>query len=129
MLLGLALKTNLQPLLLLLTLTLQVNSVSQGTYKPASAAKTINIAVPTKTSQITNDSGFITSASIPTALKNPYAVEIKANGVSLGTYDGSKAATFNLSAASYLVSTHTEDESLKNDLETMSTCTLDWIMG
>lgn len=80
-------------------LTLQVNSVSQGTYNPASAAKTINIAVPTKTSEITNDSGFITSASIPTALKNPYAVEIKANGVSLGTYDGSAAATFNLSAA------------------------------
>ena len=42
------------------TLTLQVNSVSQGTYNPASAAKTINIAVPTKTSDITNDSGFIT---------------------------------------------------------------------
>ena len=80
-------------------LTLKVNGTSQGVYNPASAAKTINIAVPTKTSQITNDSGFITSAAIPTALKNPFAVEIKANGVSLGTYDGSKAATFNLSAA------------------------------
>ncbi len=80
-------------------LTLKVNGTSQGVYNPASAVKTINIAVPTKTSQITNDSGFITSASIPTALKNPYAVEIKANGVSLGTYDGSEAATFNLSAA------------------------------
>lgn len=95
-------------------LTLQVNSVSQGTYNPASAAKTINIAVPTKTSDITNDSGFITSASIPTALKNPYAVEIKANGVSLGTYDGSAAATFNLSAANVgaanKVHTHTASE-------------------
>ena len=80
-------------------LTLKVNGTSQGVYNPASATKTINIAVPTKTSQITNDSGFITSAAIPTALKNPHAVEIKANGVSLGTYDGSKAATFNLSAA------------------------------
>lgn len=79
--------------------TLQVNGTSQGVYNPASAAKTINIAVPTKTSDITNDSGFITSAAIPTALKNPYAVEIKANGVSLGTYDGSAVATFNLSAA------------------------------
>lgn len=79
--------------------TLQVNGTSQGVYNPASAAKTINIAVPTKTSEITNDSGFITSAAIPTALKNPYAVEIKANGVSLGTYDGSAVATFNLSAA------------------------------
>ena len=80
-------------------LTLQVNGTSKGVYNPASAAKTINIAVPTKTSDITNNSGFITSAAIPTALKNPYAVEIKANGVSLGTYDGSAAATFNLSAA------------------------------
>ena len=80
-------------------LTLQVNGTSKGVYNPASAAKTINIVVPTKTSDITNDSGFITSAAIPTALKNPYAVEIKANGVSLGTYDGSAAATFNLSAA------------------------------
>ena len=80
-------------------LTLQVNGTSKGVYNPASAAKTINIAVPTKTSDITNDSGFITSAAIPTALKNPYAVEIKANGVSLGTYDGSATATFNLSAA------------------------------
>ena len=40
--------------------TLQVNGTSKGTYNPTSAAKTINIAVPTKTSQITNDSGFIT---------------------------------------------------------------------
>ena len=80
-------------------LTLQVNGTSKGVYNPASAAKTINIAVPTKTSDITNDSGFITSAAIPTALKNPYAVEIKANGVSLGTYDGSATAIFNLSAA------------------------------
>ena len=95
-------------------LTLKVNGTSQGVYNPASAAKTINITVPTKTSQITNDSGFITSASIPTALKNPYAVEIKANGVSLGTYDGSKAATFNLSAANVgaanKIHTHTASE-------------------
>ena len=95
-------------------LTLQVNGTSKGVYNPASAAKTINIAVPTKTSDITNDSGFITSAAIPTALKNPYAIEIKANGVSLGTYDGSAAATFNLSAANVgaanKVHTHTASD-------------------
>ena len=96
------------------TLTLQVNGTSKGVYNPTSAAKTINIVVPTKTSDITNDSGFITSAAIPTALKNPYAVEIKANGVSLGTYDGSAAAIFNLSAANVgaasKVHTHTASE-------------------
>ena len=37
-------------------------------------------------------------SGLPTALKNPYAIEIKANGVSLGTYDGSKTVTFNLTA-------------------------------
>lgn len=95
-------------------LTLQVNGTSKGVYNPASAAKTINIAVPTKTSDITNDSGFITSTAIPTALKNPYAVEVKANGVSLGTYDGSAVATFNLSAANVgaanKVHTHTASD-------------------
>ena len=51
---------------------------------------------------------------LPTALKNPFAVEIKANGVSLGTYDGSAAATFNLSAANVgaasKIHTHTASE-------------------
>ena len=51
---------------------------------------------------------------LPTALKNPYAVEIKANGVSLGTYDGSKTATFNLNAnnvgAANKIHTHTASE-------------------
>lgn len=51
---------------------------------------------------------------LPTALKNPYAVEIKANGVSLGTYDGSETATFNLSAnnvgAANRIHTHTASD-------------------
>ena len=44
-------------------------------------------------------------------------------------WQGENARLASLSAASYLVSTHTEDESLKIDLEEMSTFTLDWIMG
>ena len=34
---------------------------------PSSPGKVVDIAVPTKTSDLTNDSGFITSASVPTA--------------------------------------------------------------
>lgn len=44
------------------TLTIQRNSTSVGTFTAnASSNKTINIAVPTATSDLTNDSGFITS--------------------------------------------------------------------
>lgn len=39
-------------------LTLQKNGTSLGTYTPNSAAKTINITVPTKVSELSNDSGF-----------------------------------------------------------------------
>lgn len=39
-------------------LTLQKNGTSLGTYTPSSAAKTINITVPTKVSELSNDSGF-----------------------------------------------------------------------
>lgn len=39
-------------------LTIQRNGTSLGTYTPNSASKTINIAVPTKVSELSNDSGF-----------------------------------------------------------------------
>lgn len=66
-------------------LTLQSGAFTAGTYTPNSAAKTIN--VPTKTSHLTNDSGFITSGAIPTSLKNPNALSW--SGYSSGSYDGS----------------------------------------
>ena len=44
-------------------LTIQKNSVNVGTYNPKTKAATINITVPTKVSQFTNDSGYITSTS------------------------------------------------------------------
>lgn len=47
-------------------LTIQRNGSSAGTFSAnASSNKTINIAVPTKTSDLTNDSGFVTSSGIP----------------------------------------------------------------
>lgn len=48
------------------TLTIQKNGSTIDTFSANSSAnKTVNIAVPTKTSDITNDSGFITASDIP----------------------------------------------------------------
>ncbi len=53
------------------TLTIQKNGTSAGTFTAnASANRTINITVPTKTSELNNDSGFITSANLPVATAN-----------------------------------------------------------
>ena len=53
------------------TLTIQKNSTQIGTFTAnTSSDTTINITVPTKTSDITNDSGFITSSAL-----NGYATE------------------------------------------------------
>ena len=57
-------------------LTIQKNGTSLGTYIPNSAAKTINVTVPTKLSELSNDSGYtkntgtVTSVaiSVPTGL-------------------------------------------------------------
>ena len=57
-------------------MTIQKNGTSLGTYTPNSAAKTINVTVPTKLSELSNDSGYtkntgtVTSVaiSVPTGL-------------------------------------------------------------
>ena len=49
------------------TLTIQKNGTSVGTFTAdASSDKSINITVPTTTSELTNNSGFITTADVPT---------------------------------------------------------------
>ena len=53
------------------TLTIQKNGTTVDTFTAnASANKTINITVPTTTSQLTNNSGFITAANLPVATAN-----------------------------------------------------------
>ena len=48
------------------TLTIQQNGTTVDTFTAnASSDKTINITVPTKTSELTNDSGFITGSYLP----------------------------------------------------------------
>ena len=83
--------------------------------------------IPTKTSQLENDAGFVTSEGVgsnsehehtvdqitdfPSALKNPYAIEILLNGVLQASYDGSSKKNINITASSIgaAVSTHNHD--------------------
>lgn len=66
-------------------LTIQKNGTTVGTFTAnASVPSVVNIAVPTKTSDITNDSGFITSSDLPTV--NDARLTIQRNGTTLDTF-------------------------------------------
>ena len=67
------------------TLTIQKNSATVGTFTAnASANKTINITVPTTTSQLTNNSGFITADDLPKDYTLPVATSSALGGVKSG---------------------------------------------
>lgn len=67
------------------TLTIQKNGDTVDTFTAnASANKTINITVPTKTSQLTNDSDFITAEQLPDEYTLPVATEDTLGGVKSG---------------------------------------------
>ena len=67
------------------TLTIQKNGATVDTFTAnASANKTINITVPTKTSDLTNNSGFITSADLPDEYQLKAATEDALGGVKSG---------------------------------------------
>ena len=69
------------------TLTIQKNGSTVDTFTAnASANKTINITVPTTTSQLTNNSGFITSVPVATAnvlggVKSGGSIDVDTSGV------------------------------------------------
>ena len=67
------------------TLTIQKNGVAVDTFTAnASANKTINITVPTQTSQLTNNSGFITADDLPDEYTLPVATANTLGGVKSG---------------------------------------------
>lgn len=81
-------------------LTIQKNGTQVGDTFNGSADKVINLSIPTKTSDITNNSGFITAAdditgNAATATKLETARTIATTGdiVSSGTFDGSNNLT------------------------------------
>lgn len=74
-------------------LTIQKNGTNIGNYTPNSKSATINISVPTKVSQLTNDSGYITSSG-----SCAYATNAdKVDGVHV-TWAGELTSTNNLVA-------------------------------
>ena len=91
------------------TLTIQKNGTTIDTFTANSSAnKTVDISVPTKTSDLTNDSGFITSSSLPTV--NDGTLTIQKNGTTVDTFtaNASSNKTVNIT-----VPTNTSD--LTND--------------
>lgn len=83
-------------------LTINVNNTQVATFTANQAGdSTANItipAVPTKTSQLQNDSGFITSASLPTV--NNGTLTIQQDGVTVGTFTANQSGntTVNLTS-------------------------------
>lgn len=67
------------------TLTITKNNTSVGTFTAnASSNVTVDITVPTATSDLNNDSGFITSADLPTV--NNATLTIQKNGTAVQTF-------------------------------------------
>lgn len=85
------------------TLTIQKNGTTVKTFN-GSSNQTANITVPTKVSELTNDSAFITaSASITgnaatatTASKTTGTLTIQKNGTNVDTFNGSANKTINI---------------------------------
>lgn len=72
------------------TLTIQRNGTNVATFSANTASNTTaNISVPTKTSQITNDSDFITSDDLPTV--NNGVLTIQKNGTTVDTFTANSA--------------------------------------
>lgn len=72
-------------------LTIQKNGTTVETFTANSSTnKTANIEVPTKTSDLQNDSGFITSADLPTV--NDGTLTIKLDGTTVQTFSANDSA-------------------------------------
>ena len=73
------------------TITIKRNNSTVDSFTTnQSGNKSINISVPTKTSDITNDSGFITSSDLPTV--NDGTLTIKLDGTTVQTFSANESA-------------------------------------
>ena len=96
------------------TLTITQNGTTVGTFSAnASSASTAAITVPTNTSDLNNDSGFITSSSLPTV--NDATLTITQNGVAVGTFSANAS-----SASTAAITVPTAVSSLTNDSDYQS---------
>lgn len=79
------------------TVTLQVNSTDVDSFTTnQSSNKSINLTVPTKTSDLQNDSNFVTSSDLPTVGNG--TITLQANGTTVDTFTTNQSAnkTINL---------------------------------
>jgi hypothetical protein len=91
------------------TLTIQKNGTTIDTFTANSSAnKTVDISVPTKTSDLTNDSGFITSSSLPTV--NDGTLTIQKNGTTIDTFTANSSSNKTVD-----ISVPTKTSDLTND--------------
>ena len=103
------------------TLTIQKNGTAIDTFN-GSANKTINVVVPTKVSELTNDSSFITaSASITgnaatatTASKTTGTLTIQKNGTAIDTFNGSANKTINVTVPTKISELTNDSNYVKN---------------
>ena len=98
-------------------LSLQAGAFSTKTYTPNVGAQTVNI--PTNTSHLSNDSGFITSAALApyittTTANATFATKLGVSGAQIGTYVNGVLG--NLITVSYATNADTVDGLHKTDL-------------
>lgn len=74
-------------------LTIQKNSVNAGTYNPKTKAATINITVPTKISELSNDSGYTKNTGTVTSIGITVPTGLSVTGSPITT-KGTIAITF-----------------------------------
>jgi hypothetical protein len=90
-------------------LTIQKNGTTLEHFSANSSVnKTVDIRVPTKTSDITNDSGFITSADLPAVGNGQITIQKNGNTVDSFTVNQSSAKTINITVP-------TKNSDLQND--------------
>lgn len=88
------------------TVTVQKNGSYVGSFTMnQSSNKTINITVPVKTSEITNDSGFITSADLPSVGNGTITIQKNNTDVDSFTTNQSSNKTINISVPEYTAGT------------------------
>lgn len=107
------------------TLTIQKNGATVDTFTAnASANKTINITVPTTTSQLTNNSGFITADDLPDEYQLKAATASALGGVKSGgdiTVSSTGAVTVNSATTADSATKATQDASGNNIVSTYAT--------
>ena len=86
--------------------TLQVNGSQLATFTANSSTDTTaNVVIPTKTSDITNDSGFITSADLPSVGNGTITLQRNSTTVDSFTVNQSSNKTINITVPEYTAGT------------------------